>query len=95
MTTAIMPYNERKARRIDKASQHATRLPLRTYQDTTIEVRKASRSRGYQTDYKPVLTYWVLISRQGHIIAGYSFTQAPYLTHRADVLAKTGVDLPC
>ncbi len=94
MTTAIMPYSERKAHRIDRASQHATRLPIVNYQDSIIEVRKASRSRGYQTDYKPVLSYWVLISKQGRLVSGYSFTQNSYLTHRADVLAKVGIELP-
>jgi len=96
MTTAIMPYSERKAHRIDKASQHATRLPIRAYNGTTIEVRKASRSRGYQTDYEPVLTYWVLLYKsEHHLFAGYSFTESSYLKHRADVLTKTGVELPC
>ena len=90
-----MPYNERKAHRIDRASQHASCLPIVTYQDTTIEVRKASRSRGYQTDYKPVLTYWVLIFKQGKLVSGYSFTENSYKTHRLDVLNKTGVALPC
>jgi hypothetical protein len=94
MVTITMPYNERKAHRIDKASQHASRLPRVTYKNTIIEVRKASRSRGYQTDYKPVLTYWVLLYKQGELYCGYSFTESSYKTHRLDVLNKTGVVLP-
>ena len=94
MTTATIPYNERKAHRIDKASQHAQRLPVVFYNDTRIEVRKANRSKGYQSDYEPVLTYWVLIYKDGRLYTGFSCTPSSYRSQKADVLAKTGVILP-
>lgn len=92
-------YQARKARRIDKASQTATRcgrVAVTTLkgESITLEVRKAYRSRGYRTNYTAVLTYWVLSYDTAGLFDGRSFTAREFEKARAYVQEHQHVKLP-
>jgi len=59
-----------------------------------IEVRRAMRSKGYQSNYEPVLTYWTIVSDNTGPFQGKSWTANAYAKVRRELEHDYAVTLP-
>ena len=73
-------YQARKFRRIERQCQNATIYQEwhgKAYDgvsDVSVVVKRDMRSKGYQSNYEPVLSYWVLCYRDGKPFSAASKT---------------------
>ena len=87
-------WQERKARRFEKASQHAQVLARIPSNGSIIEIRRAMRSRGYSSGYKQVPQYWALEYKEGKLTHGRSLTEGAYREAKAYAFKNKGIILP-
>ena len=71
-------WQARKAGRILQRSRGASDYRKFAYKGRQYVIRVADRSQGYQSDYKQVKTFFVLIYKDGVLIDGYTKTEAAY-----------------
>lgn len=87
-------WQERKARRFEKASQHARVLARIPSNGSIIEVRRAMRSRGADSKYKQVPQYWALEYKDNKLVSGRSLTEGAYQQAKAYAFKHHGIVLP-
>jgi len=87
-------WQERKARRMSKASQHAQLLGVINFNGSRVEVRRAMRSKGYASHYKQVPTYWIIQYTDGKLVSGRSLTEKAYQEGKEYAFKHNGIKLP-
>jgi len=71
---------KRKAKRIAYQARYATQVKQFTHKVSgrVMKVLMAERSHGYQSNYKPVPTYYLLVYDKGELIHGQRMTQGEW-----------------
>ena len=87
-------WQERKARRMSKASQHAQLLGVINHNGSRLEIRRAMRSRGYSSHYKQVPQYWCIEYKDGQLVSGRSLTEKAYQEGKEYAFKHNGIKLP-
>jgi len=75
---------KRKARRVAKQAINASFIESFEKDNRTMRVLVAERSKGYQSNYKRVPTYFLLIYEDNDLIHGQTMTQREWTKQRPE-----------
>ena len=75
---------KRKARRVAKQAINARLVETFHKDNRSMRVMVAERSRGYQTDYKRVPTYFLLVYENSDLIHGQTMTECEWQKQRPE-----------